>query len=108
MGHHGSQVHGSDVSDLLGKEMVAAQPDSPARRRFELSHAIRPERVGFGERGCDRVRVVVDMAMLILASIATRLFSLAFELTLSPVVWDLLFFSLAMIGFGLRGSYRRP
>jgi exopolysaccharide biosynthesis polyprenyl glycosylphosphotransferase len=105
MGHHGSQLR-SDVSDLLGKELVAAPPDSRARRRLELPEAIRRERVGFGERSFDRLPVVVDMAMLVVASVATRLLSLAFGLTLSPVVWDLLFFSLVMSGFGLRGSYR--
>ena len=106
MGHHGSQLRGSEVSDLLGKELVAAPTVSNGRRRLELPHAIRSERVAFGERAYELLPVLVDMAMLVVASVVTRLLSLAFGLTLSPVVWDPLFFSLAMIGFGLRGSYR--
>jgi exopolysaccharide biosynthesis polyprenyl glycosylphosphotransferase len=97
---------GSDVSDFLGKDMVAAPTPTRARRRLDLPHAIRPERVAFGERGYDRLPIVVDMAMLVVASVATRLISLAGGLTLSPVYWDLLFFSLAMVAFGLRGTYR--
>jgi exopolysaccharide biosynthesis polyprenyl glycosylphosphotransferase len=96
----------ADVSDLLGKEMVAAPPVSRARRRREFPHAIRAERAPFGERPYEGVRVLVDAAMLVVASAVTRLLSLAFGLTLSPVAWDLLFFSLAMTAFGLRGSYR--
>jgi exopolysaccharide biosynthesis polyprenyl glycosylphosphotransferase len=106
MGHHGPQLRLSDVSDPLGKELVAAPGRSRAPRRIELARAKRPERAGFGERAFDRLPVLVDMSLLIVASVVTRLLSLAFDLTLSPVVWDSLFFSLAMVGFALRGSYR--
>jgi exopolysaccharide biosynthesis polyprenyl glycosylphosphotransferase len=98
---------GSDVSDLLGKEVVATPTTTRLRRRLELPEAIRPERMTFGERRYERFwPVFFDVGMLVLASVTTRLLSLATTPTLSPVIWDGLFFVLAMVSFGLRGSYR--
>src|SRR2546426_9723560 len=107
MGHHGIQTPGgSQVSDLLGKEMVATPTISRLRRRLELPHAIKPERAGLGERPRPSLMpVAVDGVMLVAASVATRLLSLAAGKTLSPVVWDSLFFVLVIVGFGLRGLY---
>jgi exopolysaccharide biosynthesis polyprenyl glycosylphosphotransferase len=109
MGHHGT-AHtpgGSQVSDLLDKEMVATPTISRLRRRLELPQAIRHERAGVGERPRPSlVPVAVDGIMLVAASVATRMLSLAAGKTLSPVVWDSLFFVLVIVGFGLRGLYR--
>jgi exopolysaccharide biosynthesis polyprenyl glycosylphosphotransferase len=106
MGHHGIRSSGGrSLSDPLGKEMVAAPAVARARRRLELPH-VRPERMAFGERPYDRLPLAVDFAMLLLASVGARVLSLATARTLSPVVWDGLFFALVMVGFALRGSYR--
>src|SRR5215212_9956027 len=102
MGHHGIRTPGgSEVSDLLGKEMVATPTIARLRRRLELPQAIRRERVPYGEPAFERLPIALDIAMLVLASVATRVLSLMSAPTLSPIVWDSLFFVLVMIGFGL-------
>src|SRR4051794_20048737 len=107
MGQHGIRSSGSNVSDPLGKELVATPTVHWLRRRLELPQAIRSERVAFGERAYERFwPVFLDAAMLVLASILTRVISLAYGNPLSPVVWDSLFFVLVVLGFGIRGLYQ--
>jgi exopolysaccharide biosynthesis polyprenyl glycosylphosphotransferase len=96
-----------EVSDLLGKERVATPTISTPRPRLELPHAIKSDRIAFGERPAARfLPVVVDSLMLLVASGATRLVSLVAEKPMSHLMWDGLFFVLVLIGFGLRGLYR--
>src|SRR3954454_11488810 len=112
MGHMGMRTSGAtEVSDLLGKEMVAtptiARAVGSRRRRLELPHSIERERVAFGERAATRyLPLGIDSAMLVAASVAPRLVWRAADKTTSPVVWDALFFVLVLFGFGLRGLYR--
>jgi exopolysaccharide biosynthesis polyprenyl glycosylphosphotransferase len=96
-----------DVSDLLGHEVVAGRTIAPLRRRLEMPHAIRSDRVAFGERGHERFwPMFLDGAMLVFASGLTRVIALLSGSPLSPVVWDLLFFVMVMVGSGIRGSYQ--
>src|SRR3954470_18159014 len=59
MGHMGMRTSGAtEVSDLLGEEMVATPTIDTTvgrrRRRLELPHSIERERVAFGERAATR------------------------------------------------------
>jgi exopolysaccharide biosynthesis polyprenyl glycosylphosphotransferase len=102
----GLETPGSGVSDFPGKEAVATQTVTRHRRRLELPHAIRSERVAFGERTYERLwPVFLDTAMLVMASILARVVSAVASNPLPPVAWDSLFFVMVIVAFGLRGLY---
>jgi exopolysaccharide biosynthesis polyprenyl glycosylphosphotransferase len=77
-------------------------------RRFERARTLGDERPHQPEAPRPaRWPIALDVAMLATAAIATRAISLLADKPTAHIVWDTVFAILVLIGFGLRGLYRK-
>src|SRR5919197_2316115 len=92
----------------IGEEMAVSSTIptiARIRRRLERrQHQVEPRRAA-GESAERLWQFALDALMLLVAAVAMRLGSLALDRATPPVIWDVLFFALVLVGFGMRGFY---